>query len=96
MRQEMTRLGFKDILPEEIQTGLVLSIKYPKDPNFDFNKIHDYLFENGVTIYPGKIADLDTFRVCNLGALTPEDIKDAFKVLENALKATGVAIPVKY
>lgn len=96
MREEMTRLGFQDILPEEIQTGLVLSIKYPNDPNFDFEKIHDYLFENGVTIYPGKIADLDTFRVCSLGALKPEDIRDAFKVLENALKAAGVAVPVKY
>ena len=96
IRSEMQRLGFKDILPVEKQTGLVVSIKYPNDPNFDFGKIHDYLFENGVTIYPGKIADLETFRVCNLGALTPQDIKDAFKVLEDALKSIGVAVPVKY
>ena len=52
--------------------------------------------KTGITIYPGKIADLETFRVCNLGALTPEDIKDAFKVLEEALKESGVALPVKY
>ena len=96
IREEMTKLGFQDILPVEKQTGLVVSIKYPNDPKFDFNKIHDYLFENGITIYPGKIADLDTFRVCNLGALTPADIKDAFGVLADALKSIGVSIPVKY
>ena len=94
--EEMTRLGFKGILPEEKQTKLVVGLMYPNDPNFDFVKIHDYLFKNGITIYPGKIADLETFRVCNLGALTPEDIKDAFKVLEEALKESGVALPVKY
>ncbi|MCP5515047.1 MAG: 2-aminoethylphosphonate--pyruvate transaminase [Spirochaetales bacterium] len=96
IREEMTKLGFKDILPVEKQTGLVVSIMYPKDPKFDFQKIHDYLFDHGVTIYPGKIADLETFRVCNLGALTPQDIKDAFKVLEDALKSIGVSVPVKY
>ena len=96
IREEMTKLGFQDILPVEKQTGLVVSIKYPKDPKFDFNKIHDYLFKNGITIYPGKIADLDTFRICNLGALTAQDIRDAFKVLADALKECGVAVPVKY
>ncbi len=96
INEEMARLGFKGILPEEKQTKLVVGLMYPNDPNFDFSKIHDYLFENGVTIYPGKIADLETFRVCNLGALKAEDIRDAFKVLEDALKASGVAIPVKY
>ena len=96
INEEMTRLGFKGILPEEKQTKLVVGLMYPNDPNFDFSKIHDYLFENGVTIYPGKIADLETFRVCNLGALKAEDIRDAFKVLEDALKESGVAIPVKY
>ena len=96
INEEMTRLGFKGILPEEKQTKLVVGLMYPNDPNFDFSKIHDYLFENGVTIYPGKIADLETFRICNLGALKAEDIRDAFKVLEDALKESGVAIPVKY
>ncbi|MCL2791862.1 MAG: 2-aminoethylphosphonate--pyruvate transaminase [Spirochaetaceae bacterium] len=96
IREEMAKLGFKDILPEDKQTGLVVGILNPKDPNFDFNKIHDYLYEKGVTIYPGKIADLETFRVCNLGSLGPDDIRDAFKVLTDALKACGVALPVKY
>ena len=96
INEEMARLGFKGILPEEKQTKLVVGLMYPNDPNFDFNKIHDYLFENGVTIYPGKIADLETFRICNLGALKAEDIRDAFAVLEEALKKCGVAVPVKY
>jgi 2-aminoethylphosphonate-pyruvate transaminase len=96
IREEMSKLGFKDILPVEKQTGLVVSIKYPDDPNFDFNKIHDYLFENGITIYPGKIADLETFRVCNLGALNSQDIKDAFQILSDGLKKFGISTPVKY
>ena len=39
---------------KEKQTKLVVGLMYPNDPNFDFSKVHDYLYENGVTIYPGK------------------------------------------
>lgn len=95
MREEIAKLGLEELLPAKMTTGLVIAIKYPNDKNFSFEKLHDYLYENGITIYPGKIGDLETFRVCNLGALTPTDIKDAFVVVEAALKACGVTVPVK-
>ncbi|MCQ2604535.1 MAG: 2-aminoethylphosphonate aminotransferase [Spirochaetia bacterium] len=95
IRQEVAALGLEELLPPEITTGLVIAIKYPNDPNFDFKKVHDYLFERGVTIYPGKIGNLPTFRICNLGCLVEQDIIDAFKCLKSALKECGVKVPVK-
>ena len=90
------RLGFRDIIKREWQSGMVVSIKYPNDPNWDFKKIHDYCYERGFTIYPGKVASTDTFRLCTLGQIYPEDIKNFWKVFEEACIATGVSIPAKY
>lgn len=89
-------LGFKDIIKRELQAGLVVSVKYPDDPNWDFEKVHDYCYERGFTIYPGKISDTKTFRLCALGAIDEDDIREFFKVLRSALEANNIKIPVVY
>lgn len=89
-------LGFKDIIKREWQTGLVVSVLYPDDPNWDFEKVHDYCYDHGFTIYPGKISTTNTFRLCALGAIDEADIKDFFVVLREALEVNNIAIPVKY
>lgn len=92
----LERLGFQDIIRRELQAGLVVSVKYPDDSNWDFEKVHDYCYERGFTIYPGKVSTQDTFRLCALGAITAEDIEDFFIVLEEALRAYDIQIPVHY
>ncbi|MEG0157339.1 MAG: 2-aminoethylphosphonate aminotransferase, partial [Anaerovoracaceae bacterium] len=92
----LDRLGFQTIIPKEIQSKLVVSVLYPNDKNFDFTKIHDYCFERGFTIYPGKVSDLPTFRLCSLGTIVPEDIDDFFVCLEEAMRHFAVQIPCKY
>lgn len=92
----LERLGFQDIIRRELQAGLVVSVKYPDDSNWDFEKVHDYCYERGFTIYPGKVSTQNTFRLCALGAITAEDIEDFFIVLEEALRAYDIQIPVHY
>ncbi|MCR4754356.1 MAG: 2-aminoethylphosphonate aminotransferase [Lachnospiraceae bacterium] len=92
----LDELGFKDIIKREWQSGLVVSVEYPDDPNWDFAKVHDYCYERGYTIYPGKISTTNTFRLCALGAIDEEDIRGFFKVLREALITYNVSIPIKY
>lgn len=92
----LDRLGFKDLIRREWQAGLVVSVLYPDDENWDFEKVHDYCYEQGFTIYPGKVSGTNTFRLCALGAIDEQDIEEFFVVLEQALRQTGVAVPVKY
>ena len=89
-------LGLKDIIKREWQSGLVVSVKYPDDPNWDFAKVHDYCYERGFTIYPGKISTTNTFRLCALGAIDEQDIKAFFKVFKAALEEYNIAIPARY
>ena len=92
----LDELGFKDVIKREWQAGLVVSVIYPNDPNWNFEQIHDYCYEHGFTIYPGKISTTNTFRLCALGAIDETDIEDFFHVLKDALLKYHVAIPVKY
>lgn len=92
----LEQLGFRDIIKREWQAGLVVCVRYPDDRNWDFTKIHDYCYERGFTIYPGKISGMDTFRLCALGAIDERDIVDFFEVLEEALKHYQISIPVRY
>ena len=92
----LDELGFKDYIKRELQTGLVVSAIYPDDPNWSFEKIHDYCYERCFTIYPGKISTTNTFRLCALGAIDEQDIKDFFVVFKEALITSNVSIPVIY
>lgn len=96
IRQGVAELGFKTVIDPRIESGLVVSVLYPDDPNFTFEKIHDYCYERGFTIYPGKISTTNTFRLCALGTITPSDIKDFFKVLKKALDYHHILTPLYY
>ena len=92
----LRKLGFEIYIPDEIASGLVAAALYPEDPNWDFMKIHDYCYERGYTIYPGKVEKKGMFRLCSLGAITPKDIEEFFVVFEEALRKYNVTVPVKY
>lgn len=89
-------LGFRDYVRREFQSGLVVSAVYPDDPNWDFQSVHDYCYLRGFTIYPGKVSNTNTFRVCALGAIDVLDIQAFFEVFREALEATHVTVPVIY
>ena len=90
----LEELGFRIYIPRELSSGLVVAALYPEDPNWDFGKIHDYCYERGFTIYPGKVENLGMFRLCALGAIDEEDIKNFFVVFREALEFLNVTIPV--
>lgn len=96
IHEGLDALGFRDVIRRDLQSGLVVAVRYPDDPAWDFMKVHDYCFERGFTIYPGKITGTDTFRLCALGAIDEADIRDFFVVFREALDACGVSLPVHY
>ena len=96
INEGLDKLGFKQVIKPEWRTGLVSTAIYPDDSNWSFEKVHDYCYERGFTIYPGKISSTNTFRLCALGAIDVKDIEDFFVVFEEALKTYNVQIPVIY
>lgn len=96
IRNGLENLGFKIYIPKELESELVAAALYPQDENWDFEKIHDYCYERGFTIYPGKVEKKGMFRLCALGAIDEEDITAFFEVFEAALREYHVMVPVRY
>lgn len=96
IRKGLSDLGFRIYISEENESGLVAAALYPNDENWDFGKIHDYCYERGFTIYPGKVEKFGMFRLCALGAIDQKDIEAFFDVFKEALQKYEIAIPVRY
>ena len=92
----LEKLGLRKFINEENRSGLVAAAIYPDDPAWDFESVHDYCYERGFTIYPGKVDGLGMFRLCALGAIDEEDILAFFNVFGEALHESGVTVPVMY
>ncbi len=90
----LEELGLGTVIDKKIQGHLVVTVRAPEDDKFDFFKLHDYCFERGFTIYPGKMFGLKTFRLCNLGLITETDIQDFFVVAKEAFQEMGYSLPL--
>lgn len=87
IRKGVKELGFETVIDPKIESGLVVSVKYPDDPKWSFEKVHDYCYDRGFTIYPGKISTTNTFRLCALGTIDIKDITAFMTVLGEALNS---------
>ena len=95
IHEGLAKLGLKEAIDPAIQSGLVVSVLYPDIPNWSFEKVHDYCYEHGFTIYPGKISTSNTFRLCSLGAIDEEDILAFFIVLEKAMDKFNCSLRIE-
>jgi 2-aminoethylphosphonate aminotransferase len=86
----LKEIGFKFLIPDQYQSGILLALVEPDNPNYNFNKMHDYLYEKGFTIYPGKGAKKNTFRLSILGDLYPQDIKRFIVALTDYLRTNKI------
>lgn len=88
--QGLRNMGFTFLLPDEYQSKILLAIKEPVHPNYNFDAMHDYLYARGYTIYPGKGAKEATFRLSILGDLYKQDIEGFLECLGGYLQLAGI------
>lgn len=85
-------MGWQFLLPRELESGILIAIKEPPDPAYDFEKMHDYLYERGFTIYPGKGAREATFRLSIIGDLNKADIEAFLAALKAYVSEAGITL----
>ncbi|MFC5402215.1 2-aminoethylphosphonate--pyruvate transaminase [Cohnella soli] len=71
----MRSIGFRTLLPDDLQSPIITSFYYPDDPSFTFVDFYQQLKSRGFVIYPGKISLADTFRIGNIGEVHEEDMR---------------------
>ena len=70
----MRALGFVEYLPEESQSDIITAFRYPENPNFHFETFYRSLQALGFVIYPGKLSEVDSFRIGTIGQITEREI----------------------
>lgn len=82
----ITRLKLRHLIQRNAHSKIITSIIEPNSPNYHFKEMHDFFYENGFTIYPGKLDRQNTFRISNMGDITYIDIERFIDLLERYLK----------
>lgn len=90
LKKRLQKLGFEFLVDEKHHSKLLTAILEPSAPHYSFNEMHDYLFERGFTIYPGKVGKINTFRLANIGEIYPEDIENFLVVFEDFLRTRKI------
>ena len=78
-------LNLEYLIDKKYHSKIITSIIEPNTDAYDFNEMHDYFFEKGFTIYPGKVNNYNTFRISNIGQIDYKDIEAFLKVLKTYL-----------
>lgn len=86
----MLELGFRRLLPEAILSRILTAYLEPDHPNYRFEAMHDSLYAKGFTIYPGKGAQRDTFRLANMGDVEVSDMLAFVTAMRDTLSQLGV------
>ncbi|MDP6263386.1 MAG: 2-aminoethylphosphonate--pyruvate transaminase [Rhodospirillales bacterium] len=87
----MREMGFKTLLPDEIQAPIIVTFLTPADARFDFQVFYDSLKNRGYVIYPGKLTVADSFRIGCIGALSETEIRGALDAVRATIAEMGVA-----
>lgn len=82
LREGLGQMGF-DIYPKASHSVIITSINIPE--SIEFESLHHFCKERGFTIYPGKIAGKEMFRIANIGEIDYLDIQLFLQVLKDFL-----------
>lgn len=70
----LAELGLRAFLVPALQSYIITAFHFPDHPTFDFGNFYRELSERGFIIYPGKLTQVNTFRIGTIGRLFPADL----------------------
>jgi len=87
----MAALGFKPYLDPSVQAPIIVTFHAPADSHYEFRKFYEAAKKYGFILYPGKLTEIDTFRVGCIGAIGPIEMQQAVHAVSLALKDMDIA-----
>ena len=86
----MKSLGFRPFLDPAIQAPIIVTFHAPADPRYTFREFYDRVREKGYILYPGKLTQVETFRVGCIGAIGPDEMRQAVNAVRDTLTEMGI------
>jgi 2-aminoethylphosphonate-pyruvate transaminase len=87
----MARLGFKPFLRPDIQAPIIVTFHAPADATYDFKRFYAGAKSRGFILYPGKLTQIETFRVGCIGAIGANEMRQAVNAVAETLAEMGIA-----
>ena len=86
---KMEKLGFKTYVDLKYQSPIITSFIYPENVGYTFKEMYSYIKQRGYAIYPGKIENINSFRIGNIGEIYEEDIIKLCDIIDEFLKGVN-------
>jgi 2-aminoethylphosphonate-pyruvate transaminase len=86
----LAALGLRSFLDQSIQAPIIVTFHAPDDANYDFKTFYQEVKKRGYILYPGKLTQVETFRVGCMGHFGEAGIPGAVEAIGQTLKAMGI------
>jgi 2-aminoethylphosphonate-pyruvate transaminase len=86
----MRALGFRPFLDPAVQAPIIVTFHAPSDPAYDFKDFYGKVRARGYILYPGKLTQVETFRVGCIGAIDANEMRNVVAAIGEALRDIGI------
>ncbi|WP_459707995.1 2-aminoethylphosphonate--pyruvate transaminase [Paraburkholderia sp. 2C] len=88
----MHALGFRTFLRADAQAPVIVTFHAPRDARWDFAAFYAAVRDAGYVLYPGKLTQVDTFRVGCIGAIDVNEMHNAVAAIGRTLERLGIRV----
>ena len=82
-------LGLRPFLEPGLQAPIIVTFHAPSHPGYDFKRFYEAVKLRGFLLYPGKLTEVETFRVGCIGAIGATEMRQAVRAVEESLTELG-------
>ncbi len=86
----MGALGFRPFLEPAVQAPIIVTFHAPADARYDFKAFYQAARQRGFILYPGKLTQVETFRVGCIGAIGRKEMEQAVHAVALVLRDMGI------
>jgi 2-aminoethylphosphonate-pyruvate transaminase len=86
----MAEMGFVPFLDPRIQAPIIVTFHAPPDPAYTFEKFYARVRDKGFILYPGKLTQVETFRVGCIGAIGAGEMRQAVNAVRDTIAEMGI------
>ncbi|CAB3763350.1 2-aminoethylphosphonate--pyruvate transaminase [Paraburkholderia humisilvae] len=88
----MQALGFRTFLRADAQAPVIVTFHAPRDPKWNFSDFYAAVRDAGYVLYPGKLTQVETFRVGCIGAIDANEMRNAIAAIGRTLEQLDLRV----
>jgi 2-aminoethylphosphonate-pyruvate transaminase len=74
-----------------VQAPIIVTFHAPTDPAYEFKRFYAAARARGYILYPGKLTQVETFRVGCIGAIDANEMRNVVGAVGATLKELGIS-----